>query len=320
MADYATFLLGAARGLLSGPKPDVIVGMSTPPILGALAVAVARLRGCRSAYWAMDVYPDLAFELGAMGRGSLAGRSFGAVSRWTLRRADLVVALGETMAARLTALGARNAVAVHNWADGEAIRPAAPASRDRLVVLYSGNLGLAHEFGTLLSAAEKLRKDAVTFVFQGGGPRLAEVKEEAARCGLLNVEFRPAAPRERLGESLAEGDVHVVTLRPGMPGLLVPSKIYGILAAGRPVLYVGPFEGEVFDIISRAECGDCVAPGDVAGAVAALRRWVDDAPARREAGMAGRVLFERSFTRAGQCGRLAALLEAVARRGTEVTG
>jgi glycosyltransferase involved in cell wall biosynthesis len=322
VTDYMTFLVGAAWRLLRGGRPDVVVGMSTPPILGALAVAAARIRGARSAYWAMDVYPDLAFELGSMKSNSVLGRAFAALSHWTLRRADLVIALGETMAGRLSMAGARNVAVVHNWADGDAIRPmraedsrisAERGWRQKFVVLYSGNLGLAHEFDTLLGAAEALRGEGVVFAFCGAGPRRAEVEAEAKRRSLTNVEFHPSVCREELGDLLAAGHLHAVTMRPRMAGLLVPSKVYGILAAGRPILYVGPAEGEIHDIISREDVGSSVRGGDVIRLVAEIRRFRDESAERARAGKRARDLFNAKFTRSGQTGKLVGLLANLAR-------
>lgn len=322
VVDYAAFVLGAARVSLMGPRAKVVVAMSTPPILGALGVLVARLRAARSVYWTMDVYPDIAFRLGAMREASLLGRLTDWVSRWTLRNTDLVIALGESMAVRLRQLGARNVAVVHNWSDVTPLSQEASdvaafrAERgwgDRFVVLYSGNMGLAHEFETLLDAAEKLREDAsVLFAFVGGGPRRAEVEAEVARRRLPNVTFHPSVPRAELSASLAAADLHVVTLRPGLPGLLVPSKIYGILAAARPVLYVGPQEGEVYEIIRECDCGEPVTIGDVEGILASIRKYRDPCEAGW-AGARGRAMFKARYTRDGQTSRLLDLLEDLCR-------
>lgn len=318
--DYATFVANAFARMLSGPRPDVVVGLSTPPILGALAVLVARLRGARSVYWAMDVHPDVAFALGMLSGGSPAGRALSIVSGWTIRSADLVVALGETMAGVLRRRGARRIAVVHNWADEDAIRPigagasayrAARGWGSRFVVLYSGNLGLAHEFETVLAAAERLRSRPVTFAFIGDGPRRPDVQRAVEERGLPNVEFHPGVPRSELGDSLAAADLHLVTLRPGMQGLLVPSKIYGILAAGVPTLYVGPPEGEVFDIVSRG-CGTAIANGDAEALEAAVLSYASDPDRRRREGAAARALLESRFRRAGQTRLLLGELGALA--------
>jgi glycosyltransferase involved in cell wall biosynthesis len=320
--DYLAFLLGALVRALASPRPDVVISLSTPPILGLLGLVVARVRGARAVYWVMDLYPELAFELGALRPGSIAGRLFRRLSRFVLSRSDLVVALGETMESRLRALGATRTAVVHNWADGVAIRPGAPGRNayrrergwdERFVVLYSGNLGLAHEFDTLLDAAERLRSDPeVVFAFVGSGPRRPEVESAARRLGLENVQVQPGVPRERLGESLTAADVHVVTLRPRMPGLLVPSKAYGILAAGVPLLYVGPPEGEVHEIVTREGCGFSLRPGDAGGLLAALSLLRNEPLSRRRMGAAARAAFERSYTREGQTERLIGLVSRVA--------
>ncbi len=305
--DYLSFLISAGLRLVSMAKHDVVVSMTTPPMLTLVAVVAARLRGARCVNWVMDIYPDVAFELGVLRRGSLVGRLFARASEFTLRRADVVVALGETMAERLAASGARQVAVVHNWADGEAIRPRSiaehPFRRDwgweeKFVVLHSGNMGLAHEFDTVLGAAELLRDDdTVLFAFIGGGPRKAEVEAGVSRRGLSNVCFRPYVPSTELGQGLTSADVHLVTLRGRMPGLLVPSKLYGILAAGRPAIYVGPDDGEVPRILREGECGACVAEGDARGLADAVIDYKGKVEQRAEHGRRARRLFDERFSR-----------------------
>lgn len=327
--DYATFLLGAGPSLLRGPTPDAVVGLSNPPILGAAAVLAARVRGTRSVYWVMDLYPELAFALGALRPRGLPGRLLSSISGWALRRADMVVTLGETMAERLRDLGGRNVVAIHNWADGSVIRPK-PASESRyrrqrgweekLVVLYSGNMGLAYEFKTMIRAAERLRNASdIVFAFVGGGPRRSEVESEIRRLGLPNVEFHPAVPPEELADSLVSGDLHVVSMAPGTAGLLVPSKIYGILAAGRPVIYVGPQEGEVFEIVKEGSCGWCVPNGDVDGLTRVIESARVNPSDTRAAGARARSLFDEQFAMDRQVDILASALMRLS-VGTETLG
>lgn len=323
ITDYATFLIGAVFALVAGPRPDVVLCLSTPPMIAALGWLYARLRGAAFVYWVMDVYPDVAFELGVLRRGSPAGWALGALSRFLVRRADRVVALGRTMADRLERGSGRRSDVVHNWADGDVIRPRPVVGHPlraewgwdgRFVVLYSGNQGLAHEFDTVLDAAEGLAEDGdVLFAFVGGGPRRAEVEAEVRRRGLPNVEFRPYVERERLGESLTAGDVHLVTLRDGLPGLLVPSKIYGIFAAGRPTLYVGPAEGEIHDHVAAGRCGTRVAVGDVDGLVAAVRAYRDDPETVRTQGAAARATFEACYARRHGVDSIIAVLDGAIR-------
>ena len=305
--DYATFIAGAGWRLVAGPRADVIVVLTTPPMLAAAAVWAARLRRAKVVYWVMDLYPDIAFRLGILAPGSVVGRMLGRIARRTLAGSSRVVTLGETMSERVRAAGATDPVVIHNWADGRKIRPIPRAGHplrresgwsERFVVMHSGNMGLAHEFDAVVEAAERLRdRPSVRFVFVGGGPRKAEVEREVRRRSLTNVEFRPSVPVETLGRSLTAADVHLVTLRPGVPGLLVPSKIYGILAAGRPTAYVGPDEGEVADILRRGRCGVRIANGDGAALADVVVRYEDDAARRREEGDRARALFEERFER-----------------------
>jgi len=318
LADYASFLLGAAVAALAAPRPDVVISLSTPPMVAALGMTLARVRGALSVYWVMDVYPDLAFELGVLRPGSLAGRMLERFSRWLLRGSDRVVTLGDCMAERLRGHGATRVASIHNWADERVIRPRDLELHElrgrwgwseRFVVLYSGNMGLAHEFDTVLDAAERLREDPrVLFSFIGGGPRREAVEREVERRRLPNVEFRPYVLRSELGDSLTAPDVHLVTLRERMPGLLVPSKIYGILAAGRPTLYVGPDCGEIAEVLRAGACGVRIPNGGGAELCGAILDYAGDRQRVREEGRAARQLFDERFTRTRGLRQFAELL------------
>jgi glycosyltransferase involved in cell wall biosynthesis len=304
--DDASFLCGTGLALLAGRRPDVVVALSTPPLLATLAVLAARLRGARTVYWVMDVYPDVAFALGVLRADSVLGRLLSRLARYALVHATVVVALGERMAARLSAQAARSIEHVPNWLAG----PEFPAGVDatelrnewgwngKLVVLYSGNLGRAYEFDTALRAASLLRDRAdVRFAFVGRGARRGEIESEVGRLGLSNVELRDPFPRERLALGLAAADLHLVTLRPEAAGLVVPSKIYGTLAVGRPTLYVGPRESEIAGILLDAECGVRIEPGDAEALARAIRAYADDPLRRRTDGERARRLHEERFAR-----------------------
>ena len=306
LTDYAFFFLGAAAKLLLGKRPDAVIVLTTPPLIGLVALFASRLRGFRVVLWSMDVYPDVAIALGTIRSGSVVGRTLSAASRFLVRRVDAIVALGETMAVRLREHGASHVEVIHNWADEAVIVPRPSSGHplreqwgwsNRFVVAYSGNLGLAHEFDTTLNAAKQLAETLpnILFAFIGSGPRAGEVRN-AAR-GIPNVEFREVVPRAELGATLTAADVHLVTLLPQMAGLVVPSKIYGALAAGRPVIYVGPRAGEVFEIISEGLCGSTVMNGDVAGLVNILADCARDKEKTAREGENGRRMLERRFTR-----------------------
>jgi glycosyltransferase involved in cell wall biosynthesis len=243
----------------------------------------------------------------------------------SIRQAVLNVVLGDLMAERLRERVPDAAVAVlHNWADGSAVSPMEHGSDsmrakwgvgDRFVVGYSGNLGRAHHFETILAACARLRdRDDIAFVFVGDGPRRARVEAEAARLRLPNVRFLPLQPRERLGASLGAIDAHLVSLHPSLEGLVVPSKFYGIAAAGRPTVYVGNVEGEIPRLLRDGPCGIAVAPGDdeaLSRAVAHLAAHRDEA---RLMGERARRKFEREFDLPVQAARWESLLSRVATR------
>jgi glycosyltransferase involved in cell wall biosynthesis len=331
LKDYATYYLGAARRLLFARRPELVIALTTPPMISLLASTVGHWRGAKSIFWSMDVYPDIAWELGAIRRDSFAGAVLAWLSRKTLQRADCSIALGETMAERLREHGARRVEVVHNWAETvlDAQRPTSDPNPlreawgwgNRFVVMYSGNMGLAHEFETLIDAARKLRhRNDILFSFVGGGPRRAEVETKVRELELPNVEFRPYVKREELARSLAAPDLHLVTLREAMPGLLVPSKIYGILAAGKAVLYVGPPEGEVADMVRRGRCGVRVDIGDVAALVRTIEWYASDASALQLDGERARELYDAEFTRAKSIGRFVQIVDEIGKKIERAAG
>jgi colanic acid biosynthesis glycosyl transferase WcaI len=242
-----------------------VVCLSTPPLVGALGL-VARLRGASFVYKVEDLYPDVAVMLGVLHAGSPVSRCAAWLSRLLLRRASAVVALDGPMAQALDGRGARNVEVIPNWADGRAMRPDALAGaafrqehglEGRFVLLYSGNLGLVHGFTAVTEAARTLvtLEPRLLFLFVGGGPRLEEVQAEA--WGLDNVRFMPYQPREVLRGLFNAADVHLVTLRNEVAGMVVPSKYPAALAAGKPVLLVGGLGTEIHEEIEREGVGWC---------------------------------------------------------------
>lgn len=200
-----------------------------------------------------------------------------------------------------------------NWADEDRLRPLA-ASRSELrsrlglgdcfVAAYSGNLGRAHDSTTILEAACALQGDAsIVFLMVGGGAGMRSLEMQVRARGLTNFRFTPYQSREALSDSLAAGDVHLVSLRPELEGLIVPSKVYGILAAGRPVVFVGDPAGELAGLIATTEVGVSVASGDSAALCRALRALRDDEACRMRMGVRARKVFEERYTLAAAVAR-----------------
>ncbi|MCS6915521.1 MAG: glycosyltransferase family 4 protein [Myxococcales bacterium] len=317
---FVAFLAGALVRVLTEERPDVVMALSTPPLVAALGLVLQALRGCRLVYWVQDVYPDLAIRLGVMRSDGAAARLLAALSQQICQRADLIVALDVAMAARLRSHGAppERIHVVDNWCDATEVVPQAPEDNPlrrslglgaTFTVGYAGNLGRGHDFTTVLSALLRLDQEPIEWLFIGDGPQRAWVQEQAR--GLSRVHFLPPQARCRLRDVLTAGDVGLVTLEAGLDGLLVPSKLYGLLAAGRPVLYVGPPAGRVAELLREEEIGESVRNGDVAGLIAAVRRLGANPTLRARMGQRARALFEQAFTRELATARHAALLERI---------
>ncbi len=294
----------AARLVAPG---DVVVLMTDPPMLSAALAQPARARGAKVVVWLQDLFPEVARAYGIPGAGGPSGALLRRARDRSLAGADAVVAIGDAMAervARQRCVEPRRLHVIHNWADGRAIRPVAPAANplrrawdlaDRFVVEYSGNLGRVHEFDTLLGAARALAAHDIRFLIVGRGPRLAQVRSCVERETLGNVRFEPLQERADLAQSLGVGDVHVSVLRPQFEGLVHPSKLYGILAAGRPTIFVGSVTGETGRILARTGAGIAVPTGDAAALAAAILRLRDDAALRQAMGERARAAFEADY-------------------------
>jgi glycosyltransferase involved in cell wall biosynthesis len=320
--DYATFYLSAAWQLWRLARSgDVVIAKTDPPMVSVIAVPVCRLRRARLVNWLQDIFPEAAQALGVGGR---VAQTPYALMRWlrnrSLKGARMNVVLGERMAERVSGLGVASdhVRIIPNWADGSAIAPidhAANALRaewdlgDAFVVAYSGNLGRAHEFETVLEAMAIVaaavegamlarnapRRRPVLWLFIGSGALFDPFKAEAARRGLTSVRFKPYQARARLAQSLSAADVHLVSLRPELEGLIVPSKFYGICAAARPTVFVGDGDGEIARLIGRHKCGHTVAVGDGAGLAQIILVLAADPNLGRRMGERARQAFDAEF-------------------------
>jgi glycosyltransferase involved in cell wall biosynthesis len=280
---WASFFIG---------RPDVVVALTDPPIIGLAGWVAARRTGARFVFLCQDIFPEVASLLEDF-RSERVNRVLERVNRLLVRRADRIVALGETMKRRLTAgKGADPAkiTVIHNWADSDLLSPGPKDNAfsreqglcDRFVVLHAGNIGLSQNLDSVLDVASELRE--VSFVFIGDGVRRKPLEEASRSRGLANVRFLPYQPRERMRDTYATADVFLVSLKPGLAGYIVPSKLYGILAAGRPYLAAVDEDSEVASITRAHECGFVVAPGDVGGMAHGITRLHRDRDLARRLG------------------------------------
>jgi glycosyltransferase involved in cell wall biosynthesis len=241
-----------------------------------------RFRGTRHFIWEMDLFPEALTDFGHLAPSSLATRAIGAIADYVRLRSDGIIALGECMRDRLLARGLPPDLihVAENWADGDLITATPSRVAGSLRVVYSGNLGLAHDTETIAQAMLICKNDSrLHFTFAGGGARRKDLESVCTQHGVSNVKFLSDCDREAFGEWLASSDIGLVTQRSCCVGTVVPSKVYGLLAAGKPLLFIGPREATPARIIERFGCGWHIECGDVANLVALLRHLQQD-PAR----------------------------------------
>jgi colanic acid biosynthesis glycosyl transferase WcaI len=269
------------------------------------------LRGAKLVNWLQDVFPEVAgiLKVGAVPVPMM--RLLKTLRNVSLRAADANVVLGDRMRAlvRRQGVAADKLHIIHNWADGGSIQPIVPAEntfresrglQGKFVVGYSGNLGRAHEYHTILGAAQLLQqqgREDVLFLFIGGGVQRESLQADAKQLGVTNLRFMPYQDRALLSHSLSAADVHLITLNPALEGLIVPSKFYGVAAAGRPSIFVGDPDGEIPRILRDGVCGWTVRSGDAAGLAALIANAADDPVRCSQMGARARHLLETRFDR-----------------------
>jgi lipopolysaccharide/colanic/teichoic acid biosynthesis glycosyltransferase len=255
------------------PRPDVVVSLTDPPIIGLVALLVARRSGARFVLLCQDVFPDVAKLLEDF-QSETINRLLDWINRFVIRKADCVVVVGETMRARLIeekGADIQRIKVIHNWVDCSSIVPGpkrnafalAHGFADEFVVMHSGNIGLSQGLDSVVGAAGKLTAfPDIKVVFVGDGVKKSSLEAQVQTLGLQNVRFLPYQPKEDLKDSFATADVFIVSLKRGLAGYIVPSKLYGILAAGRPYVAAVEEKSEVTAITKKFDCGLLTEPGN----------------------------------------------------------
>lgn len=296
-------------------KPDLVLVMSTPPFISFYGLILKILKKVKTIYIVQDLFPDLVVELGKI-KNKYFVNILENFSKCIIRRMDRVVVVGEFMKRRvkrdiLQGMDSDHIITIHNWADGEKIRvlrgeeernliKAEWGLEGKFIVSYSGNIGDLHEFDTIISAAEDLGEQGwgkICFVFIGEGIKKEYIERKVKDKGLNNVLFFPFQPRKVLKYSLGLADVSLVTLEKGFEGMVVPSKIYGILASGRPIIAVVGGKSEVTEIISKGKCGEIVKIGDYKKLSEAIINYYNNSKKCYQEGMSGRKYFKENYDR-----------------------
>jgi colanic acid biosynthesis glycosyl transferase WcaI len=311
--------LVTAMATATGPRPDAVLAMSPPLTLGMAGWIAARARGAPFVFNIQDVFPDVAVELGVITNPAVI-KLASSLERQTYLRADAVTVLSEDLrqnvAAKIEGHRPERIRVIPNFVDVERIRPAPKENQYRqqyglegkTVVMYAGNVGFSQSLDLLLATAAALSHEPhVVFVINGGGSARSELERKAA--GLDNVRFVDHQPKDRLPELLAAADVHVVPLRKGLARASVPSKMYSILAAGRPIVASVDPGTEVASVVERAGAGLTVPPDDPEVFTKAVARLVSDPDEAARMGAAGRAFVERWASPAAVAEQYEALFE-----------
>ncbi|MFC7338126.1 glycosyltransferase family 4 protein [Haloferula chungangensis] len=327
LLDYASFYLGVSWQLLRlQAAPDRVVALTTPPFLSLLARFGSWLRGGDHAHWVMDLYPDVMVSHGMLKANGGGHRCLAFLSRLGFggSRNAMVLTLGPDMQERVADhLSAKTPSEwVPLWATeapeefsddqaGRQLRRERGWSDDEMIVMYSGNMGLGHRFGEfldLLKNAERWKplEGKCRFVFYGRGKRRTEIEAFIKENPKAPVELHDYVARSQLGAHLRSADVHLASLEPSWDGTMVPSKLQGIFAIGRPVIFVGSGESSIGRWVEESRGGWRVTPGDAAALDSALLQ-ASDATQRRERGDAALRFAERHFQRGENARRVAEL-------------
>lgn len=320
--NYLSFVRSARRFLKQIDRPDVVVFETDPFLLPLEADRLRRRTGCRVVGYLQDIYPDVAVTLGKIPNvwpiRQLRKRLFD-----VYRRCDAMVVLSQDMKQLLVESGiyADRIAIVPNWTDPARVYPVPPDQNafrirnglgDKFVVMYSGNLGLTQRLEDVLQAAKFLADEPrIHFAFVGKGSQELPLKKLTEELGLRNLSFFDYQPQSELAHSLSAADLHLVPLTAGLAKCLMPSKLYGILAAGRPCLTNAPPETELHQLVARHRLGFTIPPSSVADLAAQIRHAASHPDTLHTMGQRARQLAETEFTRELSIQKFRAVLENV---------
>ena len=306
LVNYLSFLLGALVAALRMPLPDVVVTESDPPLL-ALIGRVLQRRGAKLVVYLLDIHPDIAVAMGKLRDGRMV-RGLQRILHRVYRGADRIVTPGRDMQQRIARAGidAREITVLPNWIDTTLVRPVKENNgfrqrhglAGRFLVMYSGNLGLCQQLGDIIAAAGHLRhRPEILFVLVGDGALKASLEEQVRQLGLTNIRFFPYEPKSRLAESLSAADVHLVPLDPRVADCLMPSKLYGVLASGTPLVAIAPEDCELAQLARTDRLGAVAPPGQPEALADVLQAMHDRQADLAAMGRRARQLAEQSFDR-----------------------
>jgi glycosyltransferase involved in cell wall biosynthesis len=320
----AIFMIQAFFAALTTPRLAGIFFSTSPPLIGLPMSLAAAIRRVPTVYWAMDLNPDQLLALGKIKPSGWICRLLESVNRFILHRSTMIVALDRFMADRLAArnIPRSKIVILPPWPHEDKIHDESPANSEnpfrarhglsgKFVIMYSGNHSPSNPLTTILDAVVQLREDPdIRFLFIGGGSGKKEVEEYIRKYNLTSALSLPYQPIADLKYSLSAADVHIVSLGQTMVGIIHPCKIYGAMAVGRPILFLGPKPSHISDILDRHYIGIHVSHGDVPAAIAAIRRFRGMPAAQLQSmGRTAQMILEQSLSQPLLCGQFCDLVE-----------
>jgi colanic acid biosynthesis glycosyl transferase WcaI len=320
-ANYFTYLFGAIREGFASGRPDVIISMTDPPFIGAAAELLARRYRAPLVVISQDVFPEIAVKLGRLSNPVAIGVLRVVIGSY-LRFADRVVVIGETMKQRIVEKGVDpdRVRVISNWADAEHVTPQPRENAwaeengliDKFVVMHFGNVGHAQDLDSLIRATTLLRdlQDLAVPII-GVGARLRELTELAETVEADKVRFLPWQDYEQRSLPISAAHLHVVGLARGLAGYIVPSRMWGVLAAGRPVIAAAEDESETAAVVRATGCGIVVPPGDPLALAQAIRACHDGEYDLAEMGRRARLYAETETERSTAVARYRVVLEDV---------
>ena len=288
-------------------RGDAVLVVTNPPFLPFAMRLASALRGAACVLLIHDVYPDVLVVTGHLRKSGLRLRAIARLTRSLYRSMSRVVVIGDDMRRRIRdRVGRTPMELIPNWADLDTVRPiprtesavaTALGLEGKFIVQYSGNMGRSHGLGIIVNAAEALAKTdpGVHFLMIGSGAQRPWIEEQIAARKLTNVTVRDPYPREQLDHVLAASDVSIVSLASGMAGVSVPSRMYNIMAAGRPIIAIADADSDLAGTVARERLGAVVGPGDARGLIDAVRVLCSDRGALAACGLRARRVAERDY-------------------------
>lgn len=310
LLNYSTFNLTASLRSITLGRYDVVIAFTTPPLIGLTGAFIKNFRGAKFVQFVADLYPDVAVELGYLDGDSFVRRTAEKATGYMFKKADSIVALGEKMVERIEGkahVDPDKIEIIHNWADKNHVYPV-PAEenwfldkqdlREKFVVQYSGHIGAGHDFTAVVEAMKNLKDvEDLVFLFVGEGPKKSRLKQARKKHDLDNLRFLPYQDKGDLAYSLSAADVSLATLKIGLEGLMVPSKIFGMLASGTPSIFLGSEESELAKIIDRGNCGYHMRPDEGGKLTDMLRKLYEGRDLVDELGNNAREYILENFER-----------------------